>query len=131
METTLKLVGTLIVLTIILVTSFNLVNTFNHYTSIKVLASDLENLNLVMKSLKETSSQGSWQQVNLLIPKGYTLFFNNETENLEVIGEEEFNISVNNDLLYEVNLSAGAHQLQLYYGQLSFNDLKNETLVFK
>ena len=130
MDTPFKLLGMLIVLTMILVSAFNLINTFSQYSTIKLLASDLDNLGSVMKSLKEISDTGSWRTINLKIPENYTLYFNNQTDNLEVHGSEEFNITVNNDLLYSLNISEGNHALQLYYGQLPFEDLKNETVVF-
>jgi len=130
MDTPFKLLGMLIVLTMILVSVFNLINTFQQYSTIRLLASDLDNLGNVMKSLKEISDSGSWRTVNLKVPEDYSLFFNNLTDNLEVHGSEEFNITVNNDLLYSLNISKGNHAIQLYYGQIPFEDLKNETVVF-
>jgi len=130
MDTPFKLLGMLIVLTMILVSAFNLINTFQQYSTIRLLASDLDNLGNVMKSLKEISDTGSWRTVNLKVPENYSLFFNNLTDNLEVHGSEEFNITVNNDLLYSLNISVGNHAIQLYYGEIPFENLKNETVVF-
>jgi len=130
MDTPFKLLGMLIVLTMILVSAFNLINIFSQYSTIRLLASDLENLGSVMKSLKEVSDAGSWRMVNLKVPEDYSLFFNNLTDNLEVHGSEEYNITVNNDLLYSLNVPEGNHMIQLYYGQIPFDNLKNETVVF-
>ena len=131
MDTSLKLTGTLIVLSITLVTAFNLINSFNNHATIKLLANDLNNLGNAMKTLKDTSDQGSWQEVTITIPSNYQLLFNNETNKLEVHGAEEFNITLNHNITYQLNLSSGSHKVQLYYGPLSFNELKNETINFK
>lgn len=131
MDSSLKITGMLIVLTIILVTSFNLLDSFQAYTSVKLLANDLDNLGSVMKSLKEVSGEGSWRQLSLSVPSGYSLYFNNLTDELEVHGLEEFNITINRDIHYELNLSEGDHRLQLYHGELAFSELKNNTVVFK
>lgn len=131
MDSSLKLVGTLIVLTIVLASGFNLINSFQSYTSVKVLSNDLNNLGTVMKSLKDIGGYGSWRQVSLSIPTGYCLYFNNESNNLEVHGLEEFNITINSDVLYSLNLSNGDHALQLYYGDIQFADLKDLTVVFR
>jgi hypothetical protein len=40
-------------------------------------------------------------------------------------------VAFNSDVLYELNLSSGTHLVQLYYGALAFNDVKNETVVFQ
>lgn len=131
MESSLKLVGTLIILTLVLGIAFNLINSFQQYSIIHSLANDLNNLGIVMKSLKEISDYDSWRKVVLTVPSNYTLFFNNLTNNLEVHGSKEFNITVNNNILYALNLSSGVHQIQLYYGPIQFSELKNQTLVFK
>ncbi|MBD3311852.1 hypothetical protein GF352_00095 [archaeon] len=131
MDSSLKITGMLIVLTIVLVTSFNLLESFQAYSSVKLLANDLDNLGSVMKSLKEVSGEGSWRRLSLSVPRGYSLFFNNLTNELEVHGLEEFNISINSNVYYNLNLSKGCHQLQLYHGELAFSDLKNNTVVFK
>ena len=131
MDTSLKIVGMLIVLTTVLVTGFNLLNTFQDYTTVRVMANDISNLGEVMKLLKDVSGSGSWQQVSVTVPSGYSLYFNNESENLEVHGLEEFNISINSDVLYSLNLSNGNHLIQLYYGEIDYSELKDETVVFK
>ena len=130
MESSLKLVGTLIILTMVLAISFNLLNSYQQYSTIHSLANDLNNLGTVMKSLKEMSDYGSWRKVSIAIPSNYSLFFNNLTNNLEVSGTEEFNITVNNNIIYSLNLSNGLHEIQLYYGPIKYSELKNNTLVF-
>jgi hypothetical protein len=130
MESSLKLAGTLIVLTIILVNAFNLVNAFQQYLTIKTLANDWNNIGILMKSLKEMSDYGSWRKASITIPNNYSLLFNNETNKLEVHGSEEFNITINSKIIYSLNLSSGSYQLQLYYGLINHDELKNETLVF-
>lgn len=131
MEQSLKLLGSLLVLTIILTTSFSLINQFNQYVSVRLLASDLENMGQVMKSLRDVSGLNSWRFIKLKVPINYTLFFNNHTNTLEIGGAESFNISLNNNLLYSLNLCSGSHLIQLYHGSISYDELKNETVVFE
>jgi len=131
MDSSLKIAGTLIVLTIVLTTAFNLINSFTNYSKVKLLASDLNNIGNVMKTLKDTSDQGSWRKVSITIPTGYHLLFNNISDTLEIRGKEEFDIEVNNDILYSFNINSGTHEVQLYYGHINHDQLKNETLAFK
>ncbi len=130
MDTALKLVGTIIVLTIVLNTSLNLIKTYNHYNNIRVLADEINNMIRTMNTLKTISSEGSWEQTIINIPTNYSLYFNNQTSKLEVHGEEEYEITLNNTIKYNLNLTTGQHTIQLYYGQLKYDELKNNTLVF-
>lgn len=131
MDSSLKITGMIIVLTMVLATGFNLLDSFQSHSSVRILAGDLANLGGVMKSLRKVSGEGSWQQLSLNVPAGYSLYFNNVSDELEVHGVEEFNISINSDIYYGLNLSPGSHRLQLYYGDPGFSELKSNTVAFK
>lgn len=130
MEDLLKITTVLIVLTLVLSYAFNLLNSFITYSRIKGFSNDLVYFSDSMSALKNIGSKGSFNHVKINIPEGYSLFFNNVSDVLEIHGLEEFNLTINNDVLYSLNLSKGIHEIQLYYGSLSFTDLKNETVVF-
>jgi hypothetical protein len=108
-----------------------LINDFTNYITIKQLSNDLTSMSDLMKSLKGLGSIGSWQQTIINIPIDYNLYFNNESDSLEITGAEELIIPFNSDIIYALNLTSGNHLIQLYYGLLNYDDVKNETVVFQ
>jgi len=131
MDSALKLICTLIILTIVVTYSTGLISSFTGYATVRLLSNDINNIGEVMRSLRELGSTGSWRQVSINVPDNYTLFFNNVSDSLDVSGAETLSVAFNSDVLYELNLSSGTHLVQLYYGALAFNDVKNETVVFQ
>ncbi len=131
MEDILKLVITLIVLTITLNTVLPLLKSFNHYTAVRSFATDLKTIGETMGNLKLVANNGSWQMVTIKVPANYSVYFNNVTDKVEIHGEEELVINTSVDFIYGLNLSSGLHRVQLYYGELPFSELKNETVMFK
>ncbi len=131
MDSVLKLVISLIVLTIVLNTSIHLLDLFHHYVAVRTFAGDIKTLGSTMKSLRSIGNNGSWQMVTINIPLNYSLFFNNVSDKLEVHGSEEYEINSSFDFIYALNLSSGIHHVQVYYGMLPFDKLENETVMFK
>jgi hypothetical protein len=130
MEDVFKIIGSLIVLSLVLSFAFNLIDSFITYSRIKEFSNTLESFSLTMHSLKALGSYGSFKKFDLIIPQGYSLFFNNYSNVLEIHGLEEFNLTFNTKVLYSLNLSNGVHEINLYFGPIIFSELKNETVVF-
>ncbi len=125
----LKWITVFIIISITLSYTNKLIINFKHYTSIKELNNELIELIKSMDYLKELSSNG-WSKTIINVPTGYYLLFNNNTNELIISGAENFSLKLNHNIKYSLKLNPGEHRITIYYGNLSFNELKNETIVF-
>ncbi len=124
------LAGTLIVVSFILYYSVILFQNFISFYQTNNFASDIENLVSLM-DLLSISDYGSWKMVSFSVPENYTVFFNNASNEILITGQENSSIKLKYDLLYNLSLGPGKYNLQLYYGDLSYDNLKPYTIVFK
>ncbi len=125
----LKWIIVFIIISITLSYTNKLLTNFKHYTSIKELNNELTGLIKSMDYLKKLSSNG-WSESIIKVPTGYYLLFNNNTNELIISGAENFSLMINHNIKYSLKLNPGEHRITIYYGNISFNELKNETLVF-
>ena len=125
---TFKLVGILIVLTLVVFYSFQLINQFISYYKIKSFATDIENILKIMKLL--SISDGGWKVAYLKVPLNYTLSFDNQTNQIVVSGAEDLSINLEYNILYNLTLEPGTYKLEIYYGNLSYDELKSNMVVF-
>lgn len=90
---------------------------------------DIEEIVKVMNVLSETQ-YGSFQRVNITIPIGYTLIFSNETNSINITNEKNQSLSLQFNIKNSLTLTSGTYGIELYYGNLDWEDIKEYTVVF-
>ncbi len=131
MEQIFKIVTSVILIIMLVNLAVPLINNYSHYTKINSFANDIKTMIKKMDSLASINSYGSFLRTKINVPQGYELVFNNYTDELMISGAEVFNMSLKRDLLNYLELGPGTHEIELYYGNLSYDELKERLVTFK
>jgi len=127
----LRLLISLVVLGFVLITSLTVINVFQDFKSHSLIHNSANDL-LRMLSVLSNNDYDSFTHVELVIPSDSYLFIDNSSDELVInwkgnITRESVGFDVKNSL----NLTPGVYDLRLYYGDMDWSEIKNNTLVYK
>jgi len=125
-----RLMLTLLLGVVILGLVFHQLTVFTEFSSQKQLADSISNVLSTTESMRSTSSEGSFKKVNVVIPEGSFIGFNNVTENIDtIVYGAGMLVNSSSDLLWNRTYGPGTYSLTLFYGAADIDPAKRPNLV--
>lgn len=135
----LRIMASLVLIAIVVSVGFYELNTFLTFQKEKTFKEELVNVRQSMRTLQSLGDKGSFTSIELTVPGGYSVFFNNQTD--QVIGNltsETFTVNLTAHLktlsfpgnCYDngCSLSPADYEIRLIYG---YGVSKNYTVIFE
>lgn len=107
MDSSFNLLISVIIISFIVTIGFFEINNFITNRNIQVLMKDCEDIINTLHYLTDSNSLGSFTQVNLKLPSNQSICFNNETNNIELEGGINYEMSTGVDIINYLSISEG------------------------
>ena len=92
-----RMMASMVLIAIVVTVSFYELNTFLQFQQEKQFKEDLVNVRQAMRTLQSMGDEGSFTSIEISVPGGYSVFFDNTTN--EIVGD------LGNDDVFTVNLT--------------------------
>lgn len=78
------------------------------------------------------SSEGSFDRVRVFVPEDCFIFFDSKEDRIEIHqGENVEFLKFPGDIIYDLKVSGGMNEIELYFGVKEKEEKDNLTLIFK
>jgi type II secretory pathway pseudopilin PulG len=135
-----RLMASMTIIAIVVSVSFYELNTFLEFQKQKQFKEELVNIRQAMRTLQSMGDRGSFTSIELSVPGGYTVFFDNTTDRvIGNLGGEEFTVNLTGSLT-QLTFPSGCnatgcllqpadYEIRLIYGGLG--EPKNYSIIFE
>jgi len=124
-----RMIASSILIAVILTLGIYETNYFLNINSERQFNQDLLKIKNSM-DLLQSSSPGSFSNLQINIPGDSEIVFNNETDQIEAyFSKRNFKINTNRDLVNRLELKTGKHEIRFFYGNPEV--IKDNMLVFR
>jgi len=137
-----RLMASIVLIAIIVSVGFYELNSFLAFQKEKTFKEELVNIRQAMRTLQSLGDKGSFTSIELSVPGGCSVFFNNETNQvIGRLGDETFTVNLTGrltSLTFPPNIVCGPtgcvlppadYEIRLIYGGLG--SPKNYSIVFE
>ena len=136
-----RMMASLALVAIVVSVCFYELDTFLKFQKEKEFKEELVNVRQAMRTLQSLGDEGSFTSIELNVPGGYTVFFNNATDEVVgMLGKEEFRVNLTGHLAIMTfpngmcgsggcTLTPAEYEIRLIYGTQEAP--KNYSIVFR